>query len=282
LSEPPKILPDGAGIHTRTVSGDILIASDSIDDHPLRFSIHPHIVEVVSVPPDVAVPDDPVVDYRCCVIVVDDGRSVDVRDPDPVVVVDTEDVALIDYHRVTDIGATIPIAEIDAKTRETGSCHYDGSGKPGAMTIVRFPRRQWKPSHLRIRMDPAHSARVPAAATSVSRSHMDSSDRPGPIPAPAVIDVDPVSVMVSHITEGFLGNPTLIAVPFRPSSLGKGRPVLADICRPPHLTILSFVLNPFPPAILVQNRSLILQIRRQVSHRLSFYLQSLGPEFVPV
>ncbi len=193
----------------------------------------------------------------------------DVPEPRAAIVIRTVESVLRDNNGLVREPVVVDIAAelVD------GDIVYDNRvASPPVMPVVRFGGGQREPSDIRIRVEPADPARVPA----VGYAHADYRRRP----EPAVINPQPVPIMHRSIPERFFGNPCIITVIVAPPSHRVRRPVWVNPDRMPGIVVVALVAYSFPSAALIQVIGIVLQIRRQVSRRLTLDLGPFSPHAV--
>ena len=160
----------------------------------------------------------------------------------------------------------------DSETHNSrGGAQHDGSGSPGVIRVVAFSRGQGHPAHIGSGPDPRHASRIPVGSETHCRRRS---------PIPAIVDIHPVAVMMSGVSEGLGGNPGVVPIIVSPPAFGEGGPPGADSSGSPKLAPLSLVVHTFPSAVLFEIVCLILQFRRKIPNGVTLHAHPLGPQGV--
>jgi hypothetical protein len=185
---------------------------------------------------------------------------VDISNPVVLVVVNPVKILVLDHHGTVDVDIIIYM-----NIRDMNIPHNNGSGSPVAPAIVRLVRSKGHPPHVDTEMDPGDPSGIPTephAQAWVTDMDADRNHRRSPVPITP--DVNPVAVMVRHITERLSGYPHLVSIPDRPSTHGKGSPPNTHVDGSPKMPVLPIVIDPLPDPIIFQNIRLIIEHGRKV------------------
>jgi hypothetical protein len=136
---------------------------------------------------------------------------------------------------------------------------------PASVTVIGFMRRQGHPTDIDARIYPGYSSRIPGKSNVKERG---SNPNPDPghgwRPIPKTTYEYPVSIMVGHIPKWLTRYPDILSVTYRPSTHREWCPPHANVNRTPEIRVCAIIVNLFPPAMLFQGVSFIMQARRQV------------------
>ncbi len=262
------------------LGSQLTVVVDSIQIDSGFSPIH-GVGEIMPCPASVVVLDDRVVDDPRTAVVVDDHRLVDVPDSNGGIPVNTPEVVVGNHNGMGNVSERSD-GDPHAPRGSTHSPYDHGTRKPRTMAVVRFPGSQGHPSDIRLRVDPGHPPRRPAAATPVGRTHGDPGHRRGPVPASVLLDIGPISVMVSHVTERFVGDPAVVIIPFRPSPLAERGPVGVHMGRTPHHPVLTVVIDSIPPSIFFELIGLVMKAFRDIPDGVPLHLKASVPDVVPL
>jgi hypothetical protein len=132
-------------------------------------------------------------------------------------------------------------------------------------------------------MDPCHTAGMPEKAQVYDGAvdYGDGEDSHGRSPKPGAVDEHPTAVMVGDVTERLGWNPCLVTMIMSPAACCVRLPSGFDPRGPPHVILLIFILHGFPPAVIFERISLIVEALGKILNGLSFYFQSLCPNVIP-
>ncbi len=257
-----------------------LVAFDSAYHRVMRSPVDTDVSCVIAFMYVVVILDDRVVDYGRRVVVIDDGSLVDIGDSHRAVIVDAVKMTLVDDDGIIQI-AIAPDVDADPGNR----IHYHRADSPVIVGIVRLRGSQRDPAHIVVPVDPAHSSRTPIVVripVVVIHPGCDATD-PGrtPVPTAAAVDAHPVPIVMSHITERFVGNPTVVPIIHGPSARRERRPACVHPGGSPHGPVLAFVVDLLPSAVLLKGIGIILEIGRKVFNGIPLHLDALGPKIVP-
>jgi len=267
-------LLNGAGISSCGSACHLLVVGYPVQDTVVRLVFDPGVGEAVTIPHGVVIMNDLVVHYGSGMVVLDDVIPVDVGDSHVLVIVNPVEMVLLNDDRLVGIAVAV-----DVDIGDIDIINHNRSRSPAAVTIVGFEGSQRNPADIDSRMDPPHAAWIPAKAEAQEGpySHLDAHDRRCPVPE--VASVHPVAIVVGHVAERLIRNPALVAVVGRPSTGGERGPPGRN-GGAPERPIAPFVVDLFPPSVLIEGIGLIMQAGREVAHRFAAHFRSFGPELV--
>jgi hypothetical protein len=256
-----------------------LVALDSAHHRVMGSPIDMDVSRVMPLAYVVVVFDDRIVDHGRRIVVVDDGGSVDVGDPHRAVVVDPVEMAVVDDDGVVQIAVA---SNIDAHLGNR--VHQDGADPPVIVRIIRLSGCQGDPAHIIVPVDPAHAARTPVVVLIPVVAHPGrSTTHPGraPVPAAAAVDAHPVAMVMGHVAERLVGNPTVVPVVYGPSARRERSPACAYAGGLPQGSVFAVVIDLLPATVFLEGVGILLQIGRKIFDGIPFDLHALGPEIVP-
>lgn len=243
--------------NTHTFLCNSMIPPDSLDNLPIGLFYHVHIGEIVSLSDVVVVVYHGVVHHRCHTVPLKDVVLVCVPDPDMPVVVHVVQVVAVDDHGLLQMSVFV-LAKSDIP--DVDILDNDGARSPASVTVIGLPGSQGEPTDAGAKVQPGHSARIP------SRSHIQewrtktgSKAGRGWRPIPRISHKNPVSIVMGHVPKGFVRNPGLVSVPYRPSAHGEWRPSSAHVNWAPEMVVSAIVVDPFPPAVLFESVGFVME-----------------------
>lgn len=244
-----------AGIDSICTLRDHLIVLDPVEHIPMRFSRNRGVRETIFFFQALEVVNDPVADDRRTPVVIDDGRFVDIVDAHVVIV--SGPIKMIAIDDDGPVRITISV-NIDGHPFEVARVDDRRMPSPMAVPVVGFPGCQGEPAHMAVPVNPGNSSRIPGKTDADRRGDIHSYARHGWSPVPIIIHIDPIAVVVCHVSERLLGDPAVVLMVDNPSSFAERSPSGTHPCRSPELMIVPIVINSLPTPIIIQLISLVM------------------------
>jgi hypothetical protein len=263
-----------AGIDSICTLRDPLIVLDPVHHHPMRFSGNISVFKAIFFFQPMEIVDDSVADDRRAPVVIDDGRFVDIVDAHIVIVSGAIKMIAIDNDGPVRITVSV---DIDGHPFDVAVANDRRMPSPMAVSIVDFPGCQGEPAHMTIPVNPGDSSRIPGKTDADRRGDIHSHARHGRSPIPIVIHINPVAVVVCHVSERLIGDPAIVPMVDNPSPFAERSPSGTHPCRPPELMIIPVVVDFLPTPIIIQLISFVMQSFGQIAYGFSPHLRSLSP-----
>jgi hypothetical protein len=222
--------------------------------------------------------DTPFVDNRYHSVLVEDRGTMYSPDPNLSVVFDVVQVSLFDYYSMFEVSISL---DVEIYPRYIDVLDYDRSWSPTAVTVVGLTRSQGYPTDVDTEVYPGYSPRIPGKSDiNVRATNVNPDVTHGRGPIPMTSHEYPAAVVVSYVSKWLVRNPGVVPIPDDPSACGKWCPSNADIKGTPEIVVCPVVIDSFPPAMLFQDVSVMMQHWREIFYRFSLYPHPFGPQSV--
>jgi len=230
---------------------------NSLNGRPRRFPCQINVGEIVPLSHVFVILYNPVIDGRCYTVILDDGITPYMPDPDVSIVIDPVKVVPVDYNGPLEVSIS---SHVDIYIGYSDISYNDRSRSPAAVTVVGLPGSQGHPTDAHAEVYPGYSSRIPEKRDRKERrAHANPDTGHWRRPIPKTSCEYPAAVVVSYVSKWFTRNPGVVPVPYRPSSHGKWRPSNADMNGTPEIAVGSIVVNSLPSTMLVQNVSFMME-----------------------